>query len=242
VRLVPKLPAGFPAPSVFARLVGAALIAVGIALLTGRLGRAAAAALAVMILLVVVLFYGPALVWSPPLERPYLHGFMWTNPLKSLALAGGAAMLAARLPGSPQPLSALVSTLARRESLGPPLLALFLVVCGLQHFAYRDFVTSLVPAWIPAPLFWAYFTGVALMMGGVGILVPRTSRLAARMSALMIFLWVVLLHIPRALAGPSHANETAGVFEALAITGVALLVAGTRGARSAGSPELLTNT
>jgi uncharacterized membrane protein YphA (DoxX/SURF4 family) len=56
VRLVPKLPAGFPAPSVFARLVGAALIAVGIALLTGRLGRAAAAALAVMILLVVVLF------------------------------------------------------------------------------------------------------------------------------------------------------------------------------------------
>ncbi len=43
----------------------------------------------------------------------------------------------------------------------------------------------------------------------------------------MIFLWVLLLHIPRALAGPNHANETAGVFEALAISGVALIVAGT---------------
>jgi hypothetical protein len=49
----------------------------------------------------------------------------------------------------------------------------------------------------------------------------------------MIFLWVLLLHIPRALAGPNHANETAGIFEALAISGVALLVAGTRVSRPA---------
>jgi hypothetical protein len=47
----------------------------------------------------------------------------------------------------------------------------------------------------------------------------------------MIFLWVFLVHIPRALAGPNHANETAGVFEALALSGVALLVAATRRAR-----------
>ena len=237
VRLVPKLPAWLPAAGAWPYVVGAGLVALGVALLTGRLARAAAGILAVMILLVVVLLYGPTLVWSPEIDRPYLHGFMWTNPLKSLALVGGAGILAARLPGPPPPLSALVSNLARRESLGPPLLALFLVVCGLQHFAYRDFVKSLVPAWIPAPLFWTYFTGVALMAGGVGILVPRTSRLAARLSALMILLWVVLLHIPRALAGPNHANETAGVFEALALTGVALLVAGTRGVEARGDPR-----
>jgi uncharacterized membrane protein YphA (DoxX/SURF4 family) len=107
------------------------------------------------------------------------------------------------------------------------LLALFLVVCGMQHFAYRDFVTTLVPSWMPARGFWTYFTGVALMAGGTGILVRKTSRLAASLSALMIFLWVLLLHIPRAFAEPNHANETAGVFEALAISGVALLVAAT---------------
>jgi hypothetical protein len=57
----------------------------------------------------------------------------------------------------------------------------------------------------------------------------HSPRLAACLSAVMIFLWVLLLHIPRAFAGPNHANETAGVFEALAISGVALLVAGTHG-------------
>jgi uncharacterized membrane protein YphA (DoxX/SURF4 family) len=78
------------------------------------------------------------------------------------------------------------------------------------------------------------FFGVALIAGGVGILVPRTARLAATMSALMIFLWVLLLHIPRAFAGPQHAFETAGIFEALALSGVALLVAGSRPGAVAG--------
>ena len=63
--------------------------------------------------------------------------------------------------------------------------------------------------------FWTYFAGVALIAGGLGLVVRPTARLAAGLSALMIFSWVFLVHIPRALAGPNHANETAGVFEAL---------------------------
>jgi uncharacterized membrane protein YphA (DoxX/SURF4 family) len=89
-----------------------------------------------------------------------------------------------------------------------------------------------VPAWIPpGQRFWTYITGAALIAGGSGILIPRTARLAATLSAVMIFLWVLLLHIPRAIAGPQHVFETAGVFEALALSGVALIVAGTRAPR-----------
>ena len=134
-------------------------------------------------------------------------------------------MLAGALPGSGRPFPALVAALGRRAALGPSLLALFLTTCGIQHFVYADFVTTLVPGWMPAPRFWTYFAGVALVAGGIGILVPRTSRLAASLSALMVFLWVVLLHVPRAFAEANHANEAAGVCEALAISGVALLVA-----------------
>jgi hypothetical protein len=50
----------------------------------------------------------------------------------------------------------------------------------------------------------------------------------------MIFLWVPLLHVPRAIAGPRHYAEAAGAFEALAMSGVAFIVAGARGARSGG--------
>jgi hypothetical protein len=41
----------------------------------------------------------------------------------------------------------------------------------------------------------------------------------------MVFLWVLMLHIPRALADPSVPGETSAIFEALALSGVALLVA-----------------
>jgi uncharacterized membrane protein len=228
VRLVPKLPAWVPAPQAWAYLTGVVLVAIGLAVLSGRMARPGASLLGVLILLDVALLYAPTLVWNPQIERPYLVGFMWTNPLKALALVGGAAILTARLPGPEGPFAALVRILARLEPLGAWLLALFLVVCGVQHFVYADFVTTLVPTWIPAPRFWTYFTGVALTAGGAGIVVPKTARLAASLSALMVFLWVVLLHIPRAFAEANHAFETAGVFEAMAVSGVALLVAATR--------------
>jgi uncharacterized membrane protein YphA (DoxX/SURF4 family) len=232
VRLVPKLPAWVPAPSLIAYLVGVVLVAIGLAVLSGRMARPAASLLGVMILLDVVLLYAPRLVWNPEMDRPYLRGFMWTNPLKALALVGATAMLAGRLRGEERPLASLVRGFARLEPWGAPLLAAFLIVCGIQHFVYSDFVTTLVPTWTPEPRFWTYFAAVALIAGGVGILVPPTARLAATLSALMIFLWVLMLHIPRAFAEANHANETAGVFEALALSGVALLVAGTRPSRS----------
>jgi uncharacterized membrane protein len=231
VRLVPKWPAWVPVPSAWAYLAGVALVAIGFAVLSGRMTRTAASLLGLMILLMVVLLYGPSLVWSAEIERPFLRGFMWTNPLKSLTLAGGAAILAA-VPGSERPFAPLVRAFTRLKPLAPWLLALFLAVCGIQHFVYCDFVTTLVPSWIPEPRFWTFFTGIALVAGGAGILVPKTARLAAILSALMILLWVVLLHIPRALAGPNHAFETAGVFEALAVSGIALLIAGAQAPRS----------
>jgi hypothetical protein len=60
------------------------------------------------------------------------------------------------------------------------------------------------------------------------LLLPQTARLAAALSGLMIFLWVVLLHIPRALAAVAaqSRNEWTAVFEALAISGIAFVLAG----------------
>jgi uncharacterized membrane protein len=106
-----------------------------------------------------------------------------------------------------------------------------MILGGVQHFIYTQFVATLVPQWIPYPVFWAYFAGVALVAGGAGLIVTKTARLAAALSGLMIFLWVVLLHVPRAMAAmpAQQRNEWTAVFEALAFAGVALTIAGFRG-------------
>ena len=233
VRLVPKTPAWVHQPAL-AWLVGLVLVVIGLRILSAKMARAAASVLGLLILVDLVLLYAPQMVVNPVVERPFFRGFMWTNPLKCLALVGGASILAARLQDDGRPLVALVRRFARLETIAWLLLAVFLIVCGVQHYVYAPFVDTLVPAWIPpSQRFWTYFTGASLVAGGAGILWRPTARLAASMSALMIFLWVLLLHIPRALAEPEHAFEAAGIFEALALSGVALLVAATRDGRPA---------
>jgi len=107
-------------------------------------------------------------------------------------------------------------------------LGAFLISSGIQHFLFVPFVATLVPAWIPGPRFWTYFAGVALIAGGAGLILPWTARLAGSLSGLMIFLWFVMLHIPRALAASdaaSRRNEWTAVFEALAMSGIAFVLA-----------------
>jgi uncharacterized membrane protein len=227
VRIVPEPTMWAPLPPVAAYVVGAVLVAIGLGILSARLARTAATVLGAL-LVVNVLLYLATMIRNPVVDTPFLRGFMYTNPLKCLALLGGCAIVASRWPDR---IRGLVGGqgVARLEALAPALLALFLVVCGIQHFWYRAFVHTLVPAWIPpSQHFWTLFTGVALVAGGVGILVPRTTRLAALLSGAMILSWVPLLHVPRALAGPDRPGETAGVLEATALGAVALMVAATR--------------
>lgn len=223
VRLVPIDAAGDgQSPSAWPYVTGVVLLAAGCAIAAERRARLAGGIVAALIAVSLTLAQIPRL-----LSDPWV-GFMWTNPLKAVALLGSGCLLVALLPGGGGDPALVRSTVERLQRLAPLPLALFLIVCGVQHFVYADFVDTLVPSWIPGQRLWTCFTGVALIAGGAGILVPRTSRAAATCSALMIFLWVILLHIPRAVAGPNHAGETAGVFEALAISGVALMVAASR--------------
>jgi hypothetical protein len=74
------------------------------------------------------------------------------------------------------------------------------------------------------------------------MIIRQTSRLAATLTGLMISLWIVLLHIPRAAADLRDSNETTAVFEALAISGASFLIAALpRKIESKARPELERN-
>jgi uncharacterized membrane protein len=222
-RLFPKLPAWVPAHSFLAGVLGAFLLASGAAIMIEKSARSAALLLGAVILSSFVLLYLPLLITTPP------NGGLWTSAGKALAFSGGSFLLAGSLPmkldGPANAPARVLRALAKFIPLGHFFLAAFLILCGIEHFIYVEFVTSLVPSWIPGGVFWTYFSGVALIAGGLGIIVPLTSRLAGGLSGLMIFLWVFLVHIPRAMADLSDSNETTAVFEALAFSGVAFLVA-----------------
>ena len=154
----------------------------------------------------------------------------WTQPLKEFAFAGCAFVIAGLFPPAGSISGNNPAFLSRLEnyaiSLAKYPLAIMVIVFGADHFIYTTFVASLVPAWIPGHIFWTYFAGLALIAAGVGIIINVKARLAATMLGAMLLTWVVILHIPRAIADPYGriGNEVTSVFEALAYSGIAFIM------------------
>ena len=88
-------------------------------------------------------------------------------------------------------------------------------------------LVAIVPAWWPDHLFWVYFTGVALTGAGVAIILGIRIRVLSLLLALMIFIWFWMVHIPAGIKHPvfERGNLLASAFDALAFSGIALLMA-----------------
>jgi len=150
----------------------------------------------------------------------------WLNGLKAIALCGGALIVSVSFTGTDNGVRLSDVTQRRLVMLGTASLAAFFIACGYAHFKFAEFVKDFIPAYIPFHAFWAYFCGVCLFAGGIGLLMPKTHRLAALFSGIMVFGWFILLHIPRFLANMNDASDRMGLCESLTIAGMFFVLAG----------------
>lgn len=190
--------------------------------------KSAATALGILILSWILLRHVPLVVenLSDPAELNFLS--------MGLATAGGAFIVA-----GPSPLDLAThqkyfsSRLIRPNTIGKFLFGCPLIVFGIQHIMYADFVASQIPTWIPLRLFWAYATGTALIAAGISTLTALGIRWSGLLLAAMIGLWIILLHIPRIINHPNDALEFTSLFQALALSATAFSISGnTRGRKS----------
>jgi len=86
------------------------------------------------------------------------------------------------------------------QEVGRWLLAITLIIFGVQHFMYAAFVATLIPAWIPGHLFFTYLTGAGMVATGISIATKVYARLAGILLGSMFLFWVVFLHAPRVMA------------------------------------------
>lgn len=96
-------------------------------------------------------------------------------------------------------------------SLG--LQAALYVLAGLNHFRDPGFYLPMMPPYLPAHLELVYLSGVAEVALGVGILIPRTRRLAAwGLVALLLAVLPANLHIALNNVPLGGAEEGAGIW------------------------------
>lgn len=201
-RVPPLGPPWSPAYLFWGYVSAIVLVAAAAGLATGTLAHCSAIALAILLFVRVLLAYVPRLVANIHDPGP------WTSGSELLALCGAALVLAGV------------------TKSGRLLFAVPLLVFGVQHFLYARFIATLVPAWIPGRLFWAYFIGGAFVAAALSIATQTAARLSAILLGIMFFLWVLILHLPRVAAAPHNGNEWTSLFVALAMSGGSLLVAG----------------
>jgi uncharacterized membrane protein YphA (DoxX/SURF4 family) len=75
-----------------------------------------------------------------------------------------------------------------------------LAAFGAEHLALGRVIIGAVPVWMPARLFWVYFVGVALIAAALSLVLGIRVRLTATLLAIMFLLFVLMLHVPNAVA------------------------------------------
>ena len=213
----PAWPAWLPGQLLFAYITGALFILTGFMVMADKRPRL------VLTLsgLVILGWAGLQNVFTIVLHPEY--GALLTNTFKALTLGSGAFIIGYTFPDAHDTrfASQLNQLTNRLATFGRYVIGLFLLASGIQHFLFGEFVQSLVPVWIPGALFWTYFAGVALAAAGLGLITGIKSRWAATLAGWMVFTWVWVLHLPRAIANQNQ-NEWTAVFEALAVSGILL--------------------
>src|SRR5271168_3905341 len=104
--------------------------------------------------------------------------------------------------------------------------AIPLAVFGAEHLAAARGIMLGVPSYMPWRLFWAYFVGFALLAASLSIATKIQVRWSGLLFGIMMFLFVAMLHLPRALADPKDRFAWTIVIRELSFAGGAWILAG----------------
>lgn len=237
---IPSLGPHIPGLQLLAYIAAGWMIAAGLAILWRRSMRAAAVASAVIYSIFVA-------CW---LLRFYnaIHAVGWRMNivLSFLFSIGQAVFLVAPA------VIIYISTATddfksqeRAEISARWMLGLPPIFFGLAHLIGIRAFANIVPHWLPFGTAWAALTGMAFLLAGIAICLRRLDVLAARLLALMLLVFELLVEIPPVFVR-LHSQETwgAAVYNLAAIGALwifAELVASRRGAdfRKAGHAEHL---
>jgi uncharacterized membrane protein YphA (DoxX/SURF4 family) len=225
--ILPPWPLYFPGQLYTVYVASFVLILAGLFIAFNNKARTISLILGGLFLLLIVFCQVP---YEIKYDQYNMYLGSWAFAFKELVFAGGAFVVAGALPVGQKDSSHkiwLLELLEKFIPLGGVFFCMTMICFGIDHFLYTKAISVLVPGWLHAAMFWTWFAGAALMASGITIILKIKLKLSALLLASMLFLWLIMLHIPRALADTYslQGNEISSVFEAFGFSGTAFLIA-----------------
>jgi uncharacterized membrane protein len=76
------------------------------------------------------------------------------------------------------------------------ILAIVMAVFGVYHFNHAREMIVFVPAFLPGGITWVYVIGVAFILVAIALLFHKGVKIAGYTLAILLFLFVLLIHLP----------------------------------------------
>ncbi|MGH8093382.1 MAG: DoxX family membrane protein [Chthoniobacterales bacterium] len=213
------VPKGVPAREVLVYLCAIISLGSGLGLLWRRTAAAASRALLAWFLFWLLLLKVPEVFPAPTLLGS------WYGCAETAVMVAGAWVLYSRFAADWERRRFGFAAGDKGVRGARVLYSLALIFFGVGQFAYLKQTAVLVPAWLPGPVFWAYFTGVTFIAAGLAVVIGVCARLAAALSALQMGTFIVLVWLPIVAAGHISAFQWGEFVVTCALTAGAWVVA-----------------
>lgn len=214
-----SVPRSLPGREALAYVCACVSLACGVGVLFRRSAAIACAMLLGYLLLWLVLIKLPYIIASPAVAVNYESAGE-----TGVMLAGAGVLYGWLVPGR---LGSWFGCAAGERGVrgARVLYGLSLLAFGVSHFAYLKQTASLVPAWLPAHVFWVYFTGSAYLAAGAAAVIGLCARLAVSLSVVQMGLFTVLVWVLPVLAGHADAGQWSELGDSWALAAAAWVVA-----------------
>jgi len=110
------------------------------------------------------------------------------------------------------------------------ILAIVMIVFGIMHFVRPDNMLVYVPLYLPEGIVWVYLVGIAFILTALAFILNRYVSFAGYLLALLLILFVLLIHIPNHLnSGDSlmRQNALVNALKDTALAAFAMYIAST---------------
>jgi uncharacterized membrane protein len=211
------VPSWLPVHLFWTYFTGTALIAAAVSIVVKRHSGLAAALLGVMMLCFALM------IWLPSLVKTRGDRFALAVLLRELSFSGAGFALAVTLGFEPLARNSQIVIRILRFSIAVPA-----VVFGIEHFLHPGFVPAIplehvMPAWVPAPVAFAYAVGAILIACGGCIAFDWRGASAAAILGWMVVILVCIVYVPLLVVEPSVEVGLNYFMDTLAFGGVALV-------------------